>query len=305
MSSILHSNMPRATITSLLLESLAQDRRTVAADWRVHVVYMRVAHSGAFVLPDTAKANQLIRKLEAAGDIRRVKDVSGVYRVTVPYASVLASSDEAVIQEANPTAVFSHFTAAAYHDLTYEIPNQFHLTHYRSVSNRLPLGTMPEDWVDVPEPRQRTPDSIDGVQIHWHKAKPEWDFGHIVGYSRGCPIYVTDPERTLLDALRFPDRCGGVTEVLRIWRRARPSLRLDVLIDYVERFGQTLLRQRVGFLLERLELTHPILQDWASKSVRGSSAKLFAKLDFSPIFSERWSLSINVPDGILSELNED
>ena len=305
MSSIFHLNMPRATITSLLLESLAHDRRTVAADWRMHVVYMRVAHSGAFALPDAAKANQLIRKLEAAGDIQRVKDVCGVYRVTVPYASVLASSDEAVIQEANPTAVFSHFTAAAYHDLTYEIPKEFHLTHSRSFSARLPLGTTPEDWVDVPEPRQRTPDSIDGVQIHWHKAKPEWDFGHIVGDSRGCPIYVTDPERTLLDALRFPDRCGGVTEVLRIWRRATPSLRLDVLIDYVERFGQTLLRQRVGFLLERLELTHPILQDWAGKSVRGSSAKLFAKLDFSPIFSERWSLSINVPDGILSELNED
>ena len=297
--------MQRRTIASQVLESLAQDRRVVAAHWRIHVVYMRVAHSGAFALPDTAKTNQLIKKLQAAGDIQLVRGVPGVYRITVPYASVLSCPDEAIIQEANPIDVFSHFTAAAYHDLTYEIPNEFHLTHFRNSSARLPLGTAAEDWTDVPEPRQRTPDSIHDVQIHWHKSKREWDFGHTVGYSQGYPIYITDPERTLLDALRFPDRCGGATEVLRIWKRALPSLAIDVLIDYVKRFDQTLLRQRVGFILERLEATHPILQEWAGRSVRGSSAKLFANLDFSPTFSERWNLSINVPDAVLSELNAD
>ncbi len=297
--------MPRRTIASQILDLLAQDRRAVVADWRLHVVYMRVAHSGAFALPDAAKESRLIRNLQAAGDILLVKGVPGVYRITVPYASVLSCPDEAVIQEANPIGVFSHFTAAAYHDLTDEIPNEFHVTHFGSSSTRLPLGTTPEDWIDVAQPRRRTPDSINGVRIHWHKSKPQWDFGHTLGYSQGYPIYITDPERTLLDALRFPERCGGTTEVLRIWKRALPSLAIDVLIDYVKCFDQTLLRQRVGFILEKLDVTHPILEEWASRSVRGSSAKLFAKLDFSPTFSERWNLSINVPEAVLSELNED
>ncbi len=296
--------MARATIASQILESLARDRRVVAADWRIHVVYMRIARSGGFALPDTAKVNQLIKKLDVAGVIQRVEKISGVYRIIVPYASVISSPDEAVIQEANPLSVFSNLTAAAYHDLTYEIPNEFHLTQYRRSTIRSPLGTTPEDWIDLPEPRQRTPAFINGAPIYWHKAKSDWDFGHILGYSQGCPIYITDPERTLLDALRFPDRCGGTTEVLRIWKRAQPTLRLDVLVDYVVRFNQTLLRQRVGFLLEQLELTHPILQDWVTRSVRGSSAKLFANLDFSPTFSERWNLSINVPDTELSELKD-
>jgi predicted transcriptional regulator of viral defense system len=78
-----------------------------------------------------------------------------------------------------------------------------------------------------------------------------------------------------------------------------------VLIDYTTRFSQTLLRQRVGFLLEQMQVTHPILQDWAKSSVRGSSAKLIANLDFSPIYSERWNLSINVPETILSEIKDD
>ncbi len=267
---------------------------------------MRVARAGAFALPDTAKANRLIKKLQAAGDMQSIQGVSGVYRITVPYASVLSSPDEAIIQEANPTAVFSHFTAVAYHNLTYEIPKELHLTRFPKSSVRSPLGTTPEDWADIPAPRLRTPPSIrQGVKINWHGMKPEWDFGSVTGFAQGYPIYVTDLARTLLDALRFPDRCGGVTEVLRIWRRAKPAIRLDVLIDYVGRIGQPLLRQRVGFLLDKLGLDDPVLPEWAGKSVRGSSAKLFANLEFSPTFSKRWSLSINVSDTTLSELSED
>ena len=41
-------------------------------------------------------------------------------------------------------------------------------------------------------------------QIHWITTKPEWDFGITIGYLQGIPISVTDIERTLLDALRFP-----------------------------------------------------------------------------------------------------
>ena len=82
-----------------------------------------------------------------------------------------------------------------------------------------------------------------------------------------------------------------------------------MLLDYVDRFDQTLLRQRVGYLLQRLGVSDPktdsLLQAWANKSVRGSSAKLFANLEFSPTFSERWNLSINVSETILSELKED
>lgn len=263
---------------------------------------MRTARAGGYALPDTAKANRLIKTLQAAHDIAPVAGITGVFRVTVPYASVLPSPQEIIIQEANPIAVFSHFTAAAYNDLTNEIPNGIHLSYLRTASNRLPVGTTPEDWNDIPEPRRRMPEAIDGTPIHWFQIKADWDFGHVVGYVQGYPIYVTDLERTLLDILRFPDRSGGPMEVLRMWKRAVPRLRLDVLIDYAERFDQTLLRQRVGFLLEHLQLTHPILQDWASKSVRGSSAKLVANADFSPTYSERWNLSINVPGTILSEL---
>ena len=297
--------MRKPTLLSLILKELEKERRIIAADWRIHVIYMRIAHSGGFALPTGSKVKQLIRKLAASGDIEELSTIAGIYVFTVPFASFVSSPDEALLQEANPTAVLSHYTAAAYHNLTYELPMEYHLTYYPNSFIRLPLGTVPEDWVDVPKPRCRTPKTIRGKPILWHKSKKEWDFGHTLGFSQGYPIYVTDLERTLLDAIRFPERCGGITEVFRIWRRAVDSLRVDVLVNYVEQFSQALLRQRVGFILEEIGITPPILEEWANKSVRGSSAKLIANSDFAPTFSERWKLSINVPESILSELKEE
>jgi len=126
-----------------------------------------------------------------------------------------------------------------------------------------------------------------------------------LGYKQGSAIYITDVERTLLDALRFPHRCGGATEVLRIWKRSIDNLNVDTLIDYVAKFNQVLLRQRVGFILEQLGETHPTFDEWAAKSVRGSSARLFADIEFSPNHSARWNLSINAPDAILSDQSAD
>ncbi len=304
MYSIAISKMPKQTISSHILTALSDERRIVAADWRLHVIYCRVAYQHSYKLPDVYLARGQIRKLERAGDIEPIEPLQGVYRVTAPYASTLPGPDEIVVQEANPFAVLSNFTAAAYHDLTDVIPTEIYATNYHDNGLRLPLGTTPDDWTDVPEPTRRAPKSVGDTLIIWSKTKDAWDFGHMIGYAQGCPFYVTDLERTLLDAVRFPEKTGGIREVLRIWKRAADLMDIDRLVEYVDRFNQALLRQRVGFLLERLRLTHPILDQWAEKSVRGSSAKLVATNEFSSQHSERWMLSLNVPDSVLGELDD-
>ena len=297
--------MSRPSIASQVLEALADERRVIVADWRFHVTYMRVARSRSYALPDGARVNQLIRSLRSARHIEPIEDVTGIFRITIPYASILPMPQETILQEANPVAVFGYFTAAAYHDLTYEVPQTIHLAEFGSSVSRLPLGTTPEDWIDVPMPKRRVPRTIGGTPVQWSGTKSDWDFGHMVGHVQGNPIYVTSLERTMLDVLRFPDRSGGALEVLRIWKRAISGANLGLLVDYANRFNQTLLRQRTGFLLEQLGVEHPVLDDWAKNSVRGSSARLIASREFSPTFSERWNLSINVPDSFLAELRDD
>ncbi len=288
---------------SRVLNALADERRVIVADWRFHVTYLRVAYRHSFARPDLRRVKMLVDKFQRNGDIEPIAGVHGVYRVTVPYAATLPAPDAIIVQEANPLAVFSHFTAVAYHELTDAVPSKIYATNHRDRGIRQPLGTGPEDWTDVPRPPRRTPKLVGDASVIWFQTKPEWDFGHMIGYVLGCPIYITDLDRTLLDALRFPNRCGGIREVLRMWRSAVDRLDLDRMVEYVDRFDQGLLRQRVGFLLEQLDVDHAAFDRWSEGSVRGSSAKLAPDLEFSAHHSERWNLSINLPDSILSELH--
>ena len=303
-SNVLHPiPIPRKRIQDRILEQFASERRVIAADWRIHIAYVQLAHTLGYVLPDLSKLNTLIRRLLETAQIEGIPNVRGVYRVIVPYASSLPAPDECIIQEANPTAVFCHVSAFAYHGLTDEIPRDLHLYHTSTETNRTPLGTAQDDWIDVHEPAKRKPQRLGNRPILWSKTKPEWDFGHMIGYVQALPIYVTNLERTLVDSLRFPDKCGGLTQVLSGWKRSLDDFDLNRLADYVERIGQPLLRQRAGFLLEYLGNIHPKFDEWAAHATRGSSARLAAREPFSSTYSERWSLSVNVPDSLLSLLN--
>lgn len=278
----------------------------IVADWRLHIAYQHVSKQYGYQLPNQARLHAVIRSLIRAESIEPFDGISGIYRVIVPYASILPAPDELVLAECHPTAVLSFASAVAYHGWTNEIPATLYLTHYDGWNpERLALGTSSDDWVDAPKPRRRMPDHIGKRKVVWTKMKPDWDMGSQIGYLQGMPIYVTDHERTLLDILRFPDKCGGPLLVLRTWRRAMESIDLNQLVDYVDRFEIKLLKQRVGFLLEHLGYSHPKLDNWAANSSRGGSAKLIVGADFCETYSHRWNLSLNIPDAMLAELIDD
>ena len=293
--------MPRKSISSLVLELLASEHRVLAADWRLHIFYMRIAKEHSYRLPDITMARKLIRQFVSSGSMKSVSGVMGVYWVTIPFADAIAVPDEAVVYEANPYSVLSYFSAMAYHGLTNVVPSDIYVTYYPK-SKSTPLGTTPDEWTDIRLPAKRMPIKVKNRPIHWITTKREWEFGTTIGYLQGHPVYVTDVERTLLDGLRFPSKCGGALEVFRAWRQTADDLKIKTIIEYVVKFNQALLRQRVGFILETMGFSDPVFDQWASKSIRGSSARLLAEREFSSQYSERWNLSLNVPESMLAAL---
>ena len=223
----------------------------------------------------------------------------------VPYADVIPVVDEQIVQEANPLAVFSHWTALAHNGLTDQIPTEIQATHCKPPAiSRVPLGTAPEEWVGLDLPPLARPPKVGDVAVRWFQTLGKWDFGRTISYTQGLPIYVTDNERTLLDVLRSPDEAGGILTVFRSWRRARDVLNLDRVIDYTERFDQPIFRQRVGFVLEEVGFTHLTLAAWKTNLLRGGSLKLVPSLPYSPEFSPHWNISLNVPASVIQELKD-
>ena len=287
----------RLSTKDRLLQRLAMERRRVVAAWRI-AVYLR-GESGEHLDASSTESRTygLMARMVLRRDLAPVPGVRGVFTVEVPYARTFPVSDEQVIHEANPCAVFSHLTAIAHHALTVQIPRGIQVTHFpgQSWQHRLPFGTTPEDWAYRRRPPAGQPKTIGAVQVHWHQCKAEWDFGHTVAFSQGQPIYVTDLERTLLDSLRDPDACGGMTNTLEAWRRAKDSVDVSRLIEYADRFGIDVLKARAGFLIESLGMSHGRLDEWAASMPRGGSMRLVPGRPFETAHSERWNLSLNLP----------
>jgi predicted transcriptional regulator of viral defense system len=290
------------TFASHILQEFSETRRRVVSDWRIHVVARRLAHADNAPPPDDKKAADIRRELLRQKILTPVEGVAGVYVVDVAYANLLDVSEEQIIQEANPWAVFGFLTAMTHHGLTDLVAKGVYAITSKGAEHagRLPLGTMPEDWSDETRlPPAKRPARVRDVAVNWTQLSKEPGFGVMVAYSFGVPIYVTDVERTLLDALRMPDKSGGIAKVLRAWRSAE-NIDVGKLISYADGYGNKVLRQRGGFLLEKLGKTHPRLEEWQHGLQRGGSVKLVASNPYAETYSAEWNLSLNVPPSVLA-----
>jgi predicted transcriptional regulator of viral defense system len=108
-------------------------------------------------------------------------------------------------------------------------------------------------------------------------------------------IRVSTPGRTFLDMLHEPTLCGGISHVLSVFKE-HASVNKRLILDEIDQHGKGIDKVRAGFIFEEIcKITDPRIDAWTAHAQRGGSRKLDAGADYSPTFSERWALSINVP----------
>ncbi len=130
---------------------------------------------------------------------------------------------------------FAYGTAASLHGL---------LTHALKTYH---IATPTTTRVSVSEP----------VEYNLVHVSPERFFGTADLEKYGTQITVTDLERTVLDCLDRPDLCGGIANTVQIIHHAKPKLDHARLLEYVDRFSNKSLAQRLGYLLARVRPSTP------------------------------------------------
>lgn len=110
------------------------------------------------------------------------------------------------------------------------------------------------------------------------------------GYGRREDYVIADPEKTLVDALYQPQKCGGIDEVAACLAAAKKSIDERRLADYLIRFANKSLVSRAGHLLERRGYTLP---DTLVKHRSQGYVKL--KSEDSPVtgYDHRWKVAVN------------
>ena len=142
------------------------------------------------------------------------------------------------------------------------------------------------------------------AQFRFVRSRPDRFFGAQEMTRRGEVLFVSDPERTVIDCVDRPDLSGGLGGVAQIIARAKPRLVWRRLSDYLERLGNRSLSLRVGFLMERVRPTVAPPPSWGTRWCARPDEP-WVPLGPPRTFGRRgphdsrWHIIQNVPDRVL------
>ncbi|TCD48287.1 transcriptional regulator [Chlorobium sp. N1] len=107
-------------------------------------------------------------------------------------------------------------------------------------------------------------------------------------------VMVSDPERTVVDALRHPEFCGGITEVAKgMWMR-RDGLDCERLVEYALRLGAGSVIRRLGYLLEFFGMADDVVLRPLREQLTATYQRLDPMLPNEGPSLARWRLQLNV-----------
>src|SRR5262249_38204101 len=163
------------------------------------------------------------------------------------------------------------------------------------------MATQPSLVVYVTTTRKVRNQTIHGTEFRMIRVKPSALFGTMEHWiDKQEHVTVSDLERTIVDGLKDPNYCGGLSEVAKAFWIRRNEIRAERLVDYSLRLGVGSVIRRTGYLLELWR------SDAASEiaRLRGHLTNTYVLLDpglpASGRFKRRWRLRLNVSEAELT-----
>jgi predicted transcriptional regulator of viral defense system len=114
--------------------------------------------------------------------------------------------------------------------------------------------------VDVFLGERRLPQILANARVRFHNLPvAQLEDGLAPVLIEQVPVSVSDPERTLVDALNHPSAFGGVAQGVRAVERALPKVNLDRVVTYALKLSGSSSLQRLGVLMERQRAPESLL----------------------------------------------
>lgn len=131
-----------------------------------------------------------------------------------------------------------------------------------------------------------------GVKYEFITLSKRKFFGYGTTNIRGHAVNVSDPEKTIADALDHPEYCGGIDEVAKAVANAKVDWRK--VVEYAGKMGNGAIFKRMGFLLEEMGIAVPKeVMETVRKRLTKGYAPLYPTIKAKGKHDARWGLIIN------------
>jgi predicted transcriptional regulator of viral defense system len=216
--------------------SSQESKLILSLEWeRQHFITIRQA--GAILSVSDAHARLILHRLVKKGWLAPV--VPGVFelipaeRGEVPFVDSNALALGSVLVK--PYA-FAYSTAAYFHGLTTQAPAIVFLQTDTGKTHTVIAR---------------------GKSYRIIRVSAKMFFGIDTVNAYGSNVTMTDPEKTVLDSLLKPEITGDIPEVASMLWQGKNRFNWQKLVDYAIKFRSQSLIQRLGFLLDDLEIMIP------------------------------------------------
>jgi predicted transcriptional regulator of viral defense system len=221
-------------------------------------------------------ANSLLHKAAKRGLVSRLK--RGLFAIVPPE---LGSSVE---YSGNPYLVARYLAGSAPYYLSHASAMELHR-----------MVTQPQFTVFVSSSKRIPNQTLHGTKFRFVLLNRSQFFGTAKHWvTKQESVEISDLERTIIDGLRQPEYCGGVTEIAKgLWMR-RTDMNVEKLLNYAARLDIGAVKRRVGYLLELFGLASEQQLQAFRKSLTATYDRLDPLLPREGPHLAKWRLQINV-----------
>jgi predicted transcriptional regulator of viral defense system len=157
------------------------------------------------------------------------------------------------------------------------------------------MVTQPQLVVFASSSKRLRSRTLHGMEFRFVFIQPEHYFGTAKHWvTKQESVDISDLERTVIDGLRQPEYCGGITEVAKgLWMRHQ-DMQAKKLVDYALRISTGAVLRRLGYLLE----LYAIASQSELERLRDALSETYVPLD--PMLPKegphlrRWRLQLNI-----------
>ncbi|MBU4337793.1 MAG: hypothetical protein KJ548_14620 [Actinobacteria bacterium] len=296
------------SLSKALTLSLGELNQPVVSKYHLGVIlfhlYSTTSHRGNPIsglklkYPDSPSFNYHLNKLLNLGIITpTIKLRSSVFNIL----GKESNSPGEIACSIDPFTYISHLSAMEYHGITDRLPKILYLsTPEQKKWRSFAQDRMHKDLKDnfdiyinnrLPQLTRIGFDKIGSINVHRHSSLHYGAYKNV----KDSQLRVSTIGRTFLDMIRAPDLCGGIYHVIEVYQEYSHS-HLNLIIDEIDRHGKSIDKVRAGYILEEKcnIRNNPSVESWKKYVQRGGSRKLDSAQEYSPTYSERWCLSLNI-----------
>lgn len=165
------------------------------------------------------------------------------------------------------------------------------------------MTTQPQLVVNVSSPKAMRKRTIFGTEFRFIRCPAARFFGFSETWvDKQEKVQVSDLERTVLDGLRAPEYCGGVSEVAKGFGMRRSDMDARKLVEYALRSDSSAIIGRLGYLMEVLEVGTQGDRAALREHLGRAYVRLDPMLAAEGRFLARWRLQLNVAAEELSAI---